>query len=206
MHRLTFPLLLLVFFACRQNDAAAPSQQQPAAAEQTPENAPIDTATGAPIRQPNPWADRGCELVTDAEIHQLFGVEPRRDSYNANALKGQGYCLRFWNKPDWKEREYANETSAGAPSPRTTLVTQVLDYGTAEMSRRQFESAQSEHRNGYAEVVAGLGDGALWSNSTTTLLVRKGHLCLQLSLDWADKPHDNLEKTKEIAALALKKM
>lgn len=208
MRPLTFTALLfsLLLSACRQNDPAATSQQPPATADQAGSKPSLDSAAAA-VRQPNPWADRGCELVTDAEVLQLFGVEPNRDIYNSKALPGQGYCLRFWNRPDWKEREQANENNPqNAPSPRVTLVSQVLDYGTDAMSQRQFETLVRERRNGYDEPVAGLGDGAVWSNSISTLLVRKGHLCLQLSLDWADQPHDNLGKAKEIAALALKKM
>lgn len=204
MRLATFSFFLLLT-ACGQNDPAAAPQQPPATSDQTPSGPPHDSAA-ASVRQPNPWADRGCELVTDAEVRQLFGVEPNRDSYNAQPLPGQGYCLRFWNRPDWKEREQANENNPAAPSPRVTLVSQVLDYGTDAMSRRQFETLVRERRNGYDEPVAGLGDGAVWSNSISTLLVRKGHLCLQLSLDWADQPRDNLPKAKEIAALALKKM
>ena len=56
------------------------------------------------------------------------------------------------------------------------------------------------------EDVEGVGEGALWSNTTVTLLVKKGHSVLSIALNCMDTPHDNLSKAIEVAEVALKKM
>lgn len=167
----------------------------------------IDTLTGAPVGLPNPWKNAGCQLVTDAEVIQLFNIDPKRDALNTRTLPDQGFCLRSWYRPDWKERESANEKPGAAYQEfKNTLVTQVLDYGTEVTSRQQFEMVRRDQRNTFEEEVASLGDGALWSTSTTSLMVKKGHLVVKITLDHQDKPHDNLVMAKEVAKLALQKM
>lgn len=167
----------------------------------------IDTLTGAPVGLPNPWKNAGCQLVTDAEIIQLFNIDPKRDAFNARTLPDQGFCLRSWYRPDWKERESANEKPGATYREfKNMLVTQVLDYGTEVTSRQQFEMVQRDQRNTYEEEVSGLGEGALWSTSTTSLMVKKGHLVVKITLDHQDKPHDNLDMAREVAKLALQKM
>lgn len=204
MRLLYFSLLFsaCLFVACRQNSGADSASTK----DTTAHPQLVDSLTGAPVRQPNPWRDAGCDLITQDEVIQLFSVDVQRDAYNEHSAAGQGYCLRAWNKADWAARDNASSKGKVAISPRNTLVTQVLDYGTEEMSRRQFDLVLKTRGDVYGEQVPGLGDGAVWSNSTTTLLVKKGSLCLQLTLDWADNPHDNLEKAKQVAAVALKKM
>ena len=63
-----------------------------------------------------------------------------------------------------------------------------------------------QRRDTYEESVTGLGDDALWGTTTVTLLVKKNHFVLSITLDCMDKPHDNLAKAKEVAALALQKL
>lgn len=199
MRPLFFSLAVFAAFLVACKHDSTPQQN-------TPSKPRIDPLTGAPVRLPNPWVDAGCELLTQDEVVRLFSIDVQRDAYNEHSAAGQGYCLRSWNKPDWAARDNANSKGQLAISPHNTLVTQVLDYGTEEMSRKQFELVLKTRGDVYGEQVPGLGDGAVWSDGTTTLLVKKGHLCLQLTLDWADAPHDNLEKAKEVAAVALKKM
>lgn len=190
---------LLWLAACKQDSKPAP-------ANNSNPNPPLVDSTGAPLRGDNPWVDAGCKLLTQDEIVRYFSIDVRRDAYNEHSAAGQGYCLRYWNKPDWASRD--NETLKGerAVSPRNSVATQIFNYGTAAMAQQQYEFNIKNRGDVYEEQVPGLGDGAIWSTSTTTLLVWKGHLCLQLTLDWADQPHDNLEKAKELAAMALKKM
>ncbi|HNM23778.1 MAG TPA: hypothetical protein PKL15_00055 [Saprospiraceae bacterium] len=200
--RLSFftALFALLWLASCQHDP------KPAA---TGNSKPVQTlldSTGAPVRGANPWADAGCNLLTQEEIVRYFSIDVHRDAYNEHSAAGQGYCLRYWNKPDWASRDNATLKGAQAVSPRNSIATQIFNYGTAEMARQQYEFNIKNRGDVYEEQVPGLGDGALWSSSTTTLLVWKGHLCLQLTLDWADQPHDNLEKARELAAMALKKM
>ena len=194
MNRMTLwaflPLFLLT--ACRPKESGPKSATPPMA---------IDSVTGAPIDQPNPWKNAGCDLVTDDEVRALFQIDVKRDAYNARTLPDRGFCLRSWMKPDWKERENNPNLEF-----KNTLVTQVLDYGSDFVSRQQFEILRRDQPHIYEEIVQGIGDGAVWSTSQTSLMVKKGHLVLKITLDHTDKPHDNLEMAKEVAKLALKKM
>jgi len=194
--------LFLILFsvpACRQDNSAQ---------DKKPLNVmTIDSLTGAPARLPNPWKNAGCALVTDAEVIELFGIEVKRFAFNARTLPNRGFCLRSWLKPDWKERESANE-KPGAPYRefKNTMVTQVLDYGTDGASTDQFELVRRDQRNVFEETVPGLGDRAVWSTPQRALMVKKGHLVIKITVDCTDEPHDNLELAKKIAALALQKM
>lgn len=172
-----------------------------------PDQAVADTSSTASTERANLWKNHGCELITDAELVQLFGVNPKEDVLNSRTLPDQAFCLRTWNKPDWKERENNNEKE-GAPwyDPQNRLVVQVFGYVTNEQGKLQLEQLRRDRRNTYEEDVPGLGDDALWSTNTETLLVRKGHLVLSIALNAVDTPHDNLVKAKELAAIALKKM
>ncbi len=194
-----FILILLSTLNCRQNNPGK---------EKKPLNVmTIDSLTGAPARLPNPWKNAGCALVTDAEIIDLFEIEVDRLAYNARTLPDRGFCLRSWLKPDWKERESANE-KAGAPYRefKNTLVTQVLDYGTNGASTDQFELVRRDQRDVFEEDVPGLGDSAIWSTAQLSLMVKKGHLVIKITLDYTEQPHDNLEVAKKVARLALQKM
>ena len=191
----------LAFCSCG-HDSAAPSD--PAAL------APIVDETdssGAVIRKPNPWKNHGCDLITDVDLRILFQVDPQRDILNARSLPDQAFCLRTWNKPDWKERESNNEKeNAVYQNPQNRLVIQVFGYGTVVTAREQISMLRRDRRNTYEEDVPGLGDDALWSSSTVTLLVRRGHLVLNIALECEDTAHDNLAKAKEVAQLALPRL
>jgi len=138
----------------------------------------------------------------------LFDVEPQRDVLNTRTLPDQAFCLRTWNKPDWKERESANEkeTATAYLDPQNSLIVQVFSYPSEEHARQQFEMLKRDRRDTYEEDVPDLGEGALWSNTTVTLIVKKGHSMLSIALNYKDIPHDNLEKAKEVAEVALRKM
>lgn len=166
-----------------------------------------DSVNWANYRAVN-WKNYGCELVTDADVQQLFGVEPQRDVLNTRALPDQAFCLRTWNKPDWKERESANEKETGSTylEPQNSLIVQVFSYGSEEHARLQFDMLKRDRRDTYEEDVAGLGEGALWSTTTVTLLVKKGQFVLSIAINCMDDPHDNLSKAKEVAEVALRKM
>ncbi len=197
------PILAVVLALCScGHDPAAPSD--PTAL------APIVDETdssGAVIRKPNPWKNHGCDLITDTDLRSLFQVDPKRDILNARSLPDQAFCLRTWNKPDWKERESNNEKeNAAYLNPQNRLVIQVFGYGTVVTAREQISMLRRDRRNTYEEDVPGLGDDALWSSSTVTLLVRRGHLVLNIALECEDTPHDNLAKAKEVAQLALPRL
>ena len=166
-----------------------------------------DSVTWAGYRAAN-WRNHGCELINDAEAADLFGIDPKRDVLNTRTLPDQAFCLRTWNKPDWKERESANEkeTATGYLDPQNSLIVQVFNYGTDEHARLQFDMLKRDRRDTYEEDLPELGEGALWSTSTVTLLVKKGHSVLSIALNCMDTPHDNLAKAVEVAEVALKKM
>ncbi len=193
--RFAFPflLVLLALTACRQDTGnAAP---------------PADAPTSGPIKPGNPWLDRGCDLVTDAEVMQMFDLVKMRDIVNTRSLPDQTFCLRTWNKKDWKERESNNEKEGTTYlNPQNRLVVQVFDYHTEEHAHLQMERLKRDRRNTYEEDVPGLGDEAVWSSGILTLVVRRGHLALHITLECTDTPHDNLLKAKDVALVALRKM
>ncbi len=191
------PIVFLLASGCKQDSPASDS----------PANTPlVDTAALREFRQNN-WKNHGCDLITDAEIQQLFNIDPKEAGLNSRSLPDQAFCLRNWNKPDWKERENNNEKSGNNYlQPRNSLIVQVFSYGTNEHSRQQFDMLKRDRRDTYEEVVTGLGEDALWGTTTVTLLVKKDHFVLSITLDCMDKPHDNLAKAKEVAALAIQKL
>lgn len=154
------------------------------------------------------WKNYGCELISDADVMALFDVEPQRDILNSRTLPDQAFCLRTWNKPDWKERESANEkeTATAYLDPQNSLIVQVFTYPSDEHARLQLESLKRDRRDTYDEDVPDLGEGALWSSTTVTLLVKKGRYILNIALNYKDVPHDNLDMAKEVAKVALQKM
>ncbi|MEZ4920548.1 MAG: hypothetical protein R2792_15710 [Saprospiraceae bacterium] len=197
MNRFFLLTLLTLLMACQQDpDPADRQQAEPEAQSTTP------TA-----HRPNPWKNAGCELVTDTEVAELFHFEPYEATLNTRTLPDKGFCLRSWNKPDWKERESNNEkVGANYLEPKNTLVLQVFDYGTPEIAAAQFDIIKKDRRNTYEKDVPGLGDDAVWSSSTTTLVVKHEHLVLNVTLEHKDSPIDNLPMAKKVAEIALNKM
>ena len=166
-----------------------------------------DTISGEPIRHENAWIDRGCELLPDSVVMKQFGIDVKRDAFNARTLPKQAFCLRTWNKIDWKERENENEKEGGTyRDPANILTVQVFGYGNTQIAKAQFDQLRKDRRNTYEEDVTSLGDDALWSTGTSTLLVRKRYQVLSIALTIADQPHDNLAPAKALAVLALPKM
>lgn len=188
-------IFLVLLFSCKNEKSGAGAV--PA----------VDPATGAPVQLPNPWINATCTLITDEDVQDLFGIDAKAAVLNTQSLPDKAFCLRRWKKPDWKERETTNERTGGPyREPENRLVLQVINYHTEEHAKGQFEFLKTQRRDEYEEEVSDLGDGALWSTSTTTLIFRKGHLLVSIQLEHLDTPHDNLAKAKEIAALALEKM
>jgi hypothetical protein len=202
--RIVFFCTLLSTAALLSCDAGSLKQKE---AARLPDQAVPDTSSTASTPRANLWKSHGCELITDAELQQLFGFDIKGDFLNSRTLPDQAFCLRTWNKPDWKERETNNEKEGTQwLDSQNRLVVQVFGYQTNEQAKLQLGQLRRDRRNTYEEDVPGLGDEAIWSTSTVTLLVRKGHLVLSLALNAVDIPHDNLQKAKELAAIALKKM
>ncbi|MDX1910992.1 MAG: hypothetical protein SFV22_05880, partial [Saprospiraceae bacterium] len=120
---------LLFFTACKQEQPASASGPT---AEELALWAKY-TAEG--------WKNHGCELITDTEVETLFGFKGQEVTLNARPLPNQAFCLRTWNKPDWKERESNNEKEGAAwLNSRNRLVVQLFDYHSEEHSRQQIEN------------------------------------------------------------------
>lgn len=153
------------------------------------------------------WKDYGCELVTDEELIKVLSINPDRDSLNSRTLPEQVFCLRTWNKKDWRARENSNEKEGATyQNPYNRLVIQMINYNDEESARKQMGTLRRDRHDTYEEDVPGLGDESLWSTSTVTLLTQKGQHIVSISLEYADKPHDNLAHAKTLMGLALKKM
>lgn len=196
----TSALLLLVLLSACKTDVSKPIQAE----SNTPT---IDSITGQPIRLPNPWKSAACDLVTDQEFFAAFNIEEKRDFANKRTLPNDGYCMRTWKKPDWREREAIQDKNPNiATNPESVMVIQVIDFGTQAVASAQFDMHKRDRINGYATDVPDLGEGALWSDSQSMILVKKGHLFVQIKLEYTDNASDNLTKAKELAAIALKKM
>ena len=201
-----FPLILFsalaVLISCKQDNAAKSDDLHTLA----PITDELDS-NGVPVRKPNPWKNHGCDLLTEDDMKNLFGADRTRDVLNSRSLPDQAFCLRTWNKPDWKERENNNEKEdAIYLNSQNRLVVQVFGYGTVVTAKEQIAALRRDRRNTYEEDVPNLGDDALWSTSTVTLLVRRGHLVLNIALEYEDNPHDNLAKAKEVAELTLPRL
>ena len=153
------------------------------------------------------WKNYGCDLITDAEVAQIFNFNADSSTLNSRSLPDQVFCLRTWQKPDWKERESNNEKEGATYlNPSNRLVVQLFDYTSDVHSTQQMAMLRRDRRGTYEEDVKGLGDDAVWSTSTLTLLVKKDKNVINIALEHEDKPHDNLAKAKEVAAFILKKL
>jgi hypothetical protein len=192
----------LALYACK-TDVNRPSD-----AAQRQLEAGIDTLTGQPVGKPNPWREKPCDLLTDAEVQTVFGFDPANSDYKVRTMPEGGYCLRKWNKADWQTREKNNENDK-APylSPMSTVVLNVVDFGQDASAAEQFDQTKQVNKDaGGIEEVSGVGDGAFWNNNNTVLVFRKAHLIIYMTVDHADKAHDNLELAKGLAEMAIKKM
>lgn len=196
MVRLTFVWLVVccLWVACSQDPAKEVATSAANAAQWTK-------------YQAEGWKNYGCELVTDAELEQLFSFNGKESTLNARTLPNQAFCLRTWHKPDWKEREINNEKDGNTwLNPQNRVVVQLLDYSSPEHAIMQMSNLRRDRRSTYEEDVTGIGEESVWSTSTVTLLVRKGQYVLNVCVEVSDVPHDNLEKAKLVAALALRKL
>ncbi|MFN4253495.1 MAG: hypothetical protein ACK4Q5_00630 [Saprospiraceae bacterium] len=185
----------LLLAACKQDSKNTADRSA------NPSNPPIDTATGAPKRAENPWQEDACVLLPDADFQHIFGTNPEKD-VNKRSIAGSSFCLWVWHKPDWKERGASNDRGETNLNPDNSLSLKLLNYGTEGDAQAQAVG----QRPPTAEDVPGLGNTAFWVDASKLLFVQRGPYCLNITLDWADVPHDNLEKAKAVAAAALKKM
>lgn len=193
MRSLLSTALLLLLFACK-HEAPASTQTN------TPPDPGADTVSRA-----NPWKEDPCALVTEAEIADIFGIDPKKDVLSTKSKPS--LCLRTWMRPNWKVIETENDKPGAVYKEfRNLLTVHVIDYNTPMVARQQVDLVRKNRREVFEEDVPGLGDDAVWSTSTTTLYVRKGQFLLNITLSHLDAQHDNLAKAKDVAVAALRKM
>jgi hypothetical protein len=166
----------------------------------------IDTLTGRPIMADNPWKNNACALISDADMTKLFGIADPAKEVNTRSLPDESFCLRKWNKADWKERGSANDNPANKPvDVNNRLVIKVVNYFRDNLAVSEFETLK-KNEGSEGEVVEGIGEGAFWNNNNTTLTIKKKSFSVMLTVNHTDVPHDNLAKAKEVAAIVLAKM
>lgn len=153
------------------------------------------------------WINAGCELISDAEVEKLFSINAKEAVLNSRPLSNQTFCLRTWKKPDWKERENENEKNPDQwKNPENRLVVQLFDYQSEEGAKEQIDALRRDRRDTYPNDVASVGEEAIWSPSTLTLLSRKGKHILHITLDVFDNADENLPKAREVAVFTLDKL
>ncbi len=188
-----FPLVtVLVASSCKQDTPTSNKQ----------------VTDAVPVVKRESWKNAGCDLLTDQEVERIFNFDGKATFLNTRSLPDQTFCLRTWKKVDWMARESANEKNMDGTwlNPENRLVIQLFDYTSEEHAKLQMEGLRRDRRNTYEEDVAGVGDDGLWSTSTETLLVKKGQYVVNITLEVVDVPHDNLLKSKEVAAVIAAKL
>jgi hypothetical protein len=152
------------------------------------------------------WIGQSCDLISDDDLVQILQLNTFDDSLATRSLPNELFCLRTWKKKDWKQREVNNETTGTQYlMTQNRLIVQGQHYGSAESAAQRLAMLRTNRRATYEEDIAGLGDDAIWSTSTVTLLVKKGPVIFQIALEYSDQPHDNLAKAKELAAMILRR-
>lgn len=190
MTRIAFPILavfsLIMICSCNHN---------------------ANTSDAAQVLKRESWKDHGCELISEAELEKMFSFDAKATFLNSRSLPDQVFCLRTWKKPDWKERESSNEKTPDQwLNPENRLVIQLFDYLYPDLSKQQMDGLRRDRRNTYDLDVTGVGEDALWSTSTVTLLARKGKYTISVTLEYLDDSVQNLPKAKEVALLALSRI
>jgi hypothetical protein len=152
------------------------------------------------------WIGQSCDLISDDDLVQILQLNTFDDSLATRSLPNELFCLRTWKKKDWKQREVNNETTGTQYlMTQNRLIVQGQHYGSTESAAQRIAMLRTNRRATYEEDIAGLGDDAIWSTSTVTLLVKKGPVIFQIALEYSDQPHDNLVKAKELAAMILRR-
>jgi hypothetical protein len=213
MQRFAFFSLLavaLIVHACQNSGQQPTDGIQPSGTAAAPQGIMSKDSLAKRVYGTNPWINNTCELVTDAEFYALMNVDVKRDFANRftlDAKENKAYCLRTWKKPDWREREVLEAKNPKlAANPESMLAIEVINLLDTAVANAQYAEYLKIKKRGLGEVVPGLGDGALWSDSETLLYFNKGHLNFQVQLNMFDQAHDNLPKAIEVGKLMLQKV
>jgi hypothetical protein len=195
--------LIIALAACKSKNET--TVEQPANTPEGVNPQTTDTTSGRAKLLPNAWKANTCDLLNDSEFTQIFSADIKRDF--ANMRSRDGYCLRTWKKLDWREREAAEMRNPNiSMNAENVLVIETISYATATLATQLFADMQKNAVGGFAEIVPGVGEAALWSNTSSALMARKGHMAVKVQVNIEENAHDNLPKAKEVALVALNKM
>ncbi len=191
----------LVFIsACKQNEQK-PAENAP---EKTPTEKAVDILNSKTERLDNPWKSNTGDLLTDADFTKIFGEAGLK---SLNRIPRENYCLFEWLKPDWVQRDNANDKSGDKfTNPKNNLVFLLIDFGQPKTAAAIFQQKMDLRTEHWNDNIAGIGEGALWSNDNRRLIVLVGQFIINVDVSVEDEAGANLPKAKEVAAVVVPKL
>ena len=223
---LLIALALLSAAGCRSNDdggraTPAPGQQsasQPTAVPSASNASPAPPVlTAAPGVAPSTAAAAGnanadaCKLLTSEEIQAVQG-EGVKATKGSDASSGPLYVSQCF----YETESFTNSVSltltrgngdARGEGPREFWKKNF--GGEGEKGEREREGGEAGEEESLPPTrVRGIGEEAYWvgNNKVGTLYVLKGSKFIRISLGGADDPRKKIEKSKTLAASALKRL
>lgn len=212
---------ILFSVGCRSDEggaaASAPKAQaspQPTAAVAVANTAPATNATNAPAAGSNPNAD-ACKLLTSEEIQavQGEGLKSAKGSDTSTNLLSVSQCF-------YETANFTNSVSltltrksadAKGESPREFWKKNFGGEKEREKGERDKKGGAhvEEEEEGLPPArVRGVGDEAYWvgNDKVGALYVLRGDKFIRVSVGGPDKQDKKIEKTKALAARALKRI
>ncbi len=195
---------LFLFAACKQNG--------PNTGEKTAVDLPTKTGTERAVeilnsevaKLDNPWKTKTGDLLTDDDFTKTFGAAGLK---SLNRIARENYCLYEWLKPDWVQRDNANDKSGDKfTNPKNNVVFLLIDFGQPKTAAAIFQQKLDLRTEHWNDKVAGIGEGALWSNDNRRLIVLVGQFIINIDVSVEDEAVANLPKAKEVAAIVVPKL
>jgi hypothetical protein len=165
-------------------------------------------ATAAAPRLPN-----ACQLLTARDIARVQGEEFRSVKLTESDANGMRVSQCFYALPSFtssvsvdvmrgKTRSFWNGHFAAAREEK-----EMDEDHDRKLAPRSHESEEEEHRSG-ARKVSGIGDAAVWSGNRVAgaLYVLKGDTIVRVSVGGAGNEEQKIERSKKLAARALRKL
>ncbi len=194
--------LVFSFSNCKNSDSSLGAKTGAKASADSSKG----TVTGNPElvkRHENPWKGKVSELFTDADFQKVFNEDPSK-SLNKNAL--ENYCLWTWLRPDWIERDNANDkTSKEFKSPKFMMTLKLRDFGNRYVAEQTMGEIVDKRLQVWNDRIDA-GQGAVWAAEQQMLSVRAGQFIFDVEMNAADSPAENLEKAKKVAAIVAPKL
>jgi hypothetical protein len=197
---LFFAIIMVGFAACKPKENSSASS--------IPDKLPTEKMTERLNRVDemleNSFKNSVAELLSDDEFSKLFGVENLK---SLNRIKRENYCLLEWNKPDWVERDNANEkTKDKFLNPKNIIILNLVAFGKPNIAADIFKQKVELRTEPWNDKIEGIGEGALWSNDNRQLIVLVGHYIMNIGVSTQDDAAANLPKAKELAEIIIPKL